>query len=169
MAHMGVGIAILGMTGTSLLVTERIEAMRPGDTMALAGYELRYERLESGEVANYAVERGTFTLLQDGKAVGTLEPERRWYPVAQMPTTEAAIEPRWLSDVYVALGDPLPENGRVVRAYYHPMVHLLWAGLFVMAVGGALSLTDRRYRVGAPKPSAARKPAGYGSAGAAAE
>ncbi len=161
-AHAGVGVAILGMVGTSLWVSERLEVMRPGDTMDLAGYTLRFDGVSERRIANYDTQMGMLTLIEDGAPVATLTPERRWYPIAQQQTTEAAISPRWTSDVYVALGDQKDEasGAWVVRAYYHPMVHLLWGGGLLMTLGGIISLTDRRYRIGAPRSAkAARLPA----------
>ena len=152
LAHLGMGIAILGMVGTSLWVTEEQAVLRPGETMPVAGYELRFEGMTEAFVANYATETGRFTLLKGGDAVAELRPERRWYPVAQQETVEAAITPRWASDVYVAIGEPREGGARVVRAYHHPLVLYLWGGALMMVAGGAVSLTDRRYRVGAPQP-----------------
>jgi cytochrome c-type biogenesis protein CcmF len=162
LAHLGVGVAILGMVGTSLWVTERQLVMRPGEVTEIAGLELRFEKVELLRVANYETEMSTFTLLKDGRAVAELTPERRWYPVAQQATVEAAIVPRWANDVYVATGEPRGEDGqsRLVRIYHHPLVLWLWTGGLLMVGGGFVSLSDRRYRIGAPAkrpaPAAAR-------------
>ena len=163
MAHFGLGFAILGMTGTSLWLDENIEALWPGETMEVGGYELRFDKVELKRVQNYETEMGYFTLMRNGRVVGMLTPERRWYPVAQMETVEAAILPRWANDVYVAIGEPRGEDGkgRVVRAYHHPLVLYLWGGALLMTFGGVLSLTDRRYRIGAPaRNPACKKPKG---------
>ncbi len=166
LAHCGVGVTILGMVGTSLWVTEEQTIMTPGDTIEIAGYQLRMEKIENLNIANYQSEMGTFSLIKNGTVVNILKPERRWYPVAQQQTVEAAIQPRWAADVYVALGDPRGENNeaRIVRAYHHPLVMYLWGGSVLMAFGGIVSITDRRYRVGAPKPKArkAEKPDAVG-------
>ena len=146
-AHAGVGIVILGMTGTSLWVTEKASVMQPGDQMEIAGYTLQYNDKERKKVANYETEMGDFTLLKNDREVARLSPERRWYPVAQMMTTEAAIVPRWASDVYVALGEAR-ETGQVVRAWHHPFVMFLWGGAIVMTLGGLISLSDRQFRIG---------------------
>ena len=159
LAHLGMGVAVLGMVGTSLWVGEEQAAMRPGDTLAVGGYDLRFDGVREAFVANYAAEIASFTLLDGGRAVATLQPERRWYPVAQQQTVEAAIVPRWASDVYVAIGEPREGGARVVRAYHHPLVLYLWGGALMMVAGGVVSLTDRRYRVGAPQPRPARAPA----------
>jgi cytochrome c-type biogenesis protein CcmF len=158
-AHFSIGVLILGMVGTSLWVTEKQQVLGVGESIDIAGYELRFERLDMLRIANYETEMGIFTLSRNGKVVTELTPERRWYPVARQATVEASIRPRWANDIYVAIGDPRGENGekRIVRAYYHPLVMFLWSGGLLMALGGVVSLTDRRYRVGAPKPKA--KPA----------
>ena len=156
LAHLGMGVAVLGMVGTSLWVGEANAVLRPGESMSVAGYTLRFEGVAERAVANYATETGTFTLLKGGREVATLRPERRWYPVAQAQTVEAAISPRWASDVYVAIGEPREGGARVVRAYHHPLVLYLWGGALTMVAGGAVSLSDRRYRVGAPQPKARR-------------
>lgn len=154
LAHMGMGIAILGMVGTSLWVTETQAVLRPGEATKIGGYTLRFDGVTESFVANYATETGNFALLRGDREVATLRPERRWYPVAQQQTVEAAIVPRWASDVYVAIGEPREGGARVVRAYHHPLVLYLWGGALLMVAGGAISLSDRRYRVGAPQPKA---------------
>ena len=151
-AHVGLGLTAFGIAGVSAWSAEDIRVARAGDTIPIAGYELRFEGMSEAFVANYATETGRFTLLEDGRAVAELRPERRWYPVAEQETVEAAITPRWASDVYVAIGEPREGGARVVRAYHHPLVLYLWGGALMMVAGGAISLTDRRYRVGAPQP-----------------
>ncbi len=151
-AHGGLGLIIIGIVGTTIWVTERVEVMKPGDRLTVAGYELSYDRLEQREIANYQAETATFTLSREGRKIDEMFPERRWYPVAEMATTEAAIRLTLLDDLYVVLGDPrdsAPE-ARVVRAYHHPLVGLLWGGSLTMVLGGLISLSDRRYRIGAP-------------------
>jgi cytochrome c-type biogenesis protein CcmF len=115
---------------------------------------------------NYAARRGTFVVTYNGDAVTTMRPEKRIYPVTGMPTTEAAIHTTFFADLYVVLGDPdlpVPPGGQVnfladvppdmrwtVRLYHNPLVAWIWAGAIIMALGGVVSLTDRRHRVGAP-------------------
>ncbi len=152
LAHLGLGVAILGMAGTSLWAEQKVAVLMPGESLELAGFDLRFDGVRQAKVANYETEMGSFTLLKKGKIVGALVPERRWYPVAQMETVEAAILPRWGNDIYVAIGEPRGAGGqgRVVRAYHHPLIYYLWFGAILMTLGGILSLTDRRYRIGAP-------------------
>jgi cytochrome c-type biogenesis protein CcmF len=155
-AHGGLGLVIIGIVGTTIWMVERVEVMRPGDRLTLAGYELTYDRLEERQVANYQAETATFGVFKDGRRIDTMLPERRWYPVAEMATTEAAIRLTPLEDIYLVLGDPRDTSpeARVIRAYHHPMVSLLWGGSLIMVFGGIVSIMDRRYRIGAP----ARKP-----------
>lgn len=150
-AHAGLGISIAGMVGTSAWMSEDVRIMHPGDSASLAGYEFRLEKVEPAQIANYAAQRGTVTVTRDGQAVATLHPEQRFYPVAKMTTTEAAIHTTFVSDIYVALGGKTEEgDGWTVRLYYHPLVPWIWFGAVVMVIGGLISLSDRRYRLGVP-------------------
>ena len=155
-AHGGLGIVIIGIVGTTLWASERVQVMKPGEHIELAGYALTYDSLDERRTANYETEVASFTLSRNGRKIDTMLPERRWYPVAEMQTTEAAIRLRPLSDLYLVLGDPRDSNpqARVVRAYHHPLVGFMWGGALIMVFGGLVSLSDRRYRIGAP----ARKP-----------
>lgn len=154
LAHVGVGVVILGMTGTSLWVTQAAAVMQVGDTLPVAGYDVRYDGKTVRKIANYETQMATLTVLRHGREVATLRPERRWYPVAEMMTTEAAIKPRWASDIYVAIGESR-EGGQVVRAWHHPFVLFLWGGAILMALGALVSLSDRRFRVGIVQKRAA--------------
>ncbi|NYZ15341.1 heme lyase CcmF/NrfE family subunit [Azospirillum sp. RWY-5-1] len=158
-AHAGLGIAILGMTGTSAWVTEDIKAMKPGDRTTLAGYEILFEDLRPAVVAgNYSADVGRFRITRDGAPVAVLTPERRSYNVQRMTTTEAAIHTTWVSDLYIALGDPGQTGAWTVRLYHHPLVPWIWIGAVIMVAGGLVSLTDRRLRVGAPERRRATPP-----------
>ncbi len=164
MAHLGVGFAILGMVGTSLWVTEKQVVMTPGETAEIAGLDITFEDIGVYRIANYESEMATFTLSKNGRKIATMTPEKRWYPVAQQTTVEADILPRWAHDIYVAIGDQRGEDprSRVVRLYHHPLVMWLWGGGVLMVFGGLVSLSDRRYRSGAPtrKKAAPAAPAG---------
>ena len=163
LAHLGVGVAILGMVGTTLWLTEKQVVMAPGDEAEIAGLTLTFDEIRVGRISNYETEMGFFILSKNGRDIATLTPERRWYPVAQQQTVEAEILPRWSDDIYVAIGEPRGENNeaRVVRIYHHPLVMWLWGGGLIMVFGGLVSLSDRRYRIGAParKPAPAAAPA----------
>ncbi len=151
-AHAGLGVAIAGMVGTSAWVSEDIRVMRVGDTATVAGYEFRLDKVEELRVDNYITEQGTFTVLRDGAVIATLYPEQRWYPVARMETTEAAIHTTFVSDLYAVLGDRTEDGtGHTVRLYHHPLVPWIWFGSVVMVIGGLVSLSDRRFRIGVPQ------------------
>jgi cytochrome c-type biogenesis protein CcmF len=153
LAHAGLAIAILGMTGASAWKEERIASLAPGGKLAAGPYDYRLERVERVEGPNYWAYRAQFTVTRDGATVARLEPERRFYMVQRMPTTEAAIHTNGLADLYAVIGDPDGKGGWTVRIYREPLVPLIWGGILVMALGGLVSLSDRRYRVGAPAPA----------------
>ncbi|WP_353858463.1 heme lyase CcmF/NrfE family subunit [Azospirillum formosense] len=157
-AHASMGIAIAGMTGTSAWQSETIKAMKPGDDAMVGAYAVHFDSVGTVQGPNYSAEQGVFTVTRDGRTIATLTPQRRSYPVTRMTTTEAAIHTTWLSDVYVALGDPT-QNGTAwtVRLYHHPLVPWIWIGSLGMMLGGLVSLSDRRFRVGAPERRRAAK------------
>ena len=150
LAHAGLGVAIAGMVGSSAWVEEKILIAKPGDTIPLAGYELRFENVGAAAGPNYTATRARFTVLADGQALGVLEPEQRHYTVTGMEISRAAIRTAVSGDLYLALGDADGAGGWTVRLYHHPLVPLLWLGGLLMAAGGCVSLGDRRLRIGAP-------------------
>ncbi|MBJ7416855.1 MAG: heme lyase CcmF/NrfE family subunit [Niveispirillum sp.] len=155
-AHAGMGIAIAGMVGTTFWLAEDVRVMKLGDKASIAGYELGLDKVEDLNIANYRTEMGHFNVSRDGRQIATLTAERRWYPVAKMQTTEAAIHTTFYSDLYIVLGEENPGGGGwVVRLYHHPLVPWIWIGSLVMVLGGCLSLSDRRLRVGVPSRRAA--------------
>jgi cytochrome c-type biogenesis protein CcmF len=156
-AHIGIGVLVAGVTASSAWQSEAILVMRPGDTATLAGYDFTLAGIADQQGPNYVAQRATFEVSRDGSPVATLMPEKRFYPVERQPTSEAGIDTGWLRDLYVVLGDPAgTEGGHAVRIYHNPLVTWIWAGVLLMGVAGALSLTDRRHRVGAPTPARAR-------------
>ena len=155
-AHAGVGICLLGMIAETSWNAERIIGAKIGDSFDVGGYELTLARVEPRNGPNYRDLVGVFTIRRGGAEIGTIESSKRLFTARNMPTTEAGIRTFGFSQLYVSLGDELPGNAIGVRAYWKPLVTLIWLGAIIMAFGGALSLTDRRLRVGAPKP--ARKP-----------
>jgi cytochrome c-type biogenesis protein CcmF len=159
LAHSGLGITILGVACITAWAREDIRVANPGDVWEVAGYTLRLDRVERGEGPNYRYERAHVSILKDGRAVAVVDPEKRLYPVQGMPTTEAGINRGFTRDIYVALGDPQSDGGWAVRTYVKPFSNWIWGGALLMAAGGMVSLTDRRYRVGAPK-RAVRTPSG---------
>jgi cytochrome c-type biogenesis protein CcmF len=156
-AHMGVGLSVIGIAATAWNV-ETLGLMRPGDRLAAGGYEIRLESIAPRTGANYRDDVGTFTILRDGRELTRLESMKRVYITRNnMPTTEAGITTFGLSQIYVSLGEPQNDGSMGVRVYYKPLVLLIWLGAVVMALGGGISLTDRRLRVGAPQKARGAK------------
>jgi cytochrome c-type biogenesis protein CcmF len=150
LAHAGLAIAIFGMTGASAWKQEEVRTMRPGESVAVAGYDYRFDGAAAVQGPNYSGIRGTFTVTRRDAPVVTLYPEKRLYTVQQMPTTEAAIHTTGFADLYAVIGDPDGKGGWTVRIFHEPLVPWIWAGALLMFAGGLVSLTDRRLRVGAP-------------------
>ncbi len=149
LAHGGLAIVIAGMTASSAWTTESIQVMKPGDRVDVGGYVFTFDGAREVRGPNYAATQGTFRVDSVGSDI-VLTPEKRFYDV-QGRTTEAAIHPTFLGDLYAVLGDPRGEDGGfVTRLYFNPLVPWMWAGSFIMVLGGFVSLSDRRHRVGAP-------------------
>jgi cytochrome c-type biogenesis protein CcmF len=151
LAHAGLAIAIAGMVGSTGWKQEIIAVVEPGGSLALAGYDFRFEGIEEGLGPNYSFTRGTLEVSRDGAPVALLKPEKRLYPTEGRPTTEAAIHTTGLADLYAVIGEPDGTGGWALRIYLEPLVPWIWAGSLVMMLGGFVSLTDRRLRVGAPR------------------
>jgi cytochrome c-type biogenesis protein CcmF len=160
LAHFGVGVLIAGIVVSTAWRSERVESIRPGDTLAIAGRTLHFFGVTEEDVANYHVQRAQIVVERPGSAAMVLYPERRWYPVARSQTTNTAIATNGFGDLYLALGDPDDRGGWVLRAYYNPLVPWIWFGAVLAALGGLVSLSDRRLRL--------RLPAGRASAAVAA-
>ena len=127
-----------------------VSAARPGETLSIAGYDLKFDAARRVQGPNYIAEQGQFTVRRNGDFVAELFPERRVYPVTRMPTTEAAIRSNGLADLYVVIGESNADGLWTVRLYHNPLVPWIWFGAVIMSVGGLVSLADRRLRVGAP-------------------
>jgi cytochrome c-type biogenesis protein CcmF len=155
LAHAGLAIAIFGITGSSAWKQEEVVIMRPGDSVAVAGYDYRFEGAEAVRGPNYSATRARFMVTRAGRVVATLTPEKRLYTVQNMPTTEAAIHTTGLADLYAVIGDSDGQGGWTVRLFHEPLVPWLWAGIALMVAGGLVSLSDRRLRVGVPARRAA--------------
>jgi len=153
-AHMGVAVMIAGITASSAWQTEVVRYMKPGETARVAGYDFRFEGVRNRRGPNYTAQLGTFGVTRAGRPVAVLVAEKRFYPVQQRQTTEAAIHTTWLSDLYAVVGEANKTGGFSVRIYHNPLVAWIWVGAIIMFVGGFVSLTDRRHRVGAPRRSA---------------
>jgi cytochrome c-type biogenesis protein CcmF len=156
-AHFGIGVTLLGIVAVTAWGSERIAALKPGETIDVAHYRLTFDGLFERPGANYHDLVGHFTVRRaSGDLIGTMEPSRRTFPARNMATTEAALMTRGVSQLYFSLGDPNPDGTVPVRLYFKPQVLMIWLGAVIMFVGGGLSLSDRRLRVGAPKPARAR-------------
>ena len=153
LAHAAAGVVVAGITASSVWQTEVIRVMKPGDSAEVAGYTIGFAGVREVRVGNYLARRGQFTVSEGGVAVATLWPEKRVYLPQRTPTTEAAIRTTWFADLYIVLGDPDEKGGHAVRLYHNPLVPWIWIGAVLMFLGGAISLTDRRHRVGAPRRS----------------
>ena len=160
-AHAGLGILFIGVAGLTAWESEDIRTAQIGETFDVGAFTLTLNAVDRVQGPNYISTMANVTLAKDGREVAVLTPEKRNYPVARMPTTEAAIDYRFLRDVYVVIGDRQDDGGWVVRTYIKPLANWIWAGCLIMSLGGALSLTDRRFRVaaGAKKTSRSVVPA----------
>jgi len=156
-AHSGLGVTMFAIAGLMAWEVEDIRVARLGEPFEVGGFTLTLDGVERVQGPNYISTMGSVRLEQAGRAIDTLHPEKRDYPVARMPTTEAAIDYRILRDVYVVIGDQQDDGGWTIRTYIKPFANWIWGGCILMALGGALSLSDRRFRVAA---GARKAPAG---------
>jgi cytochrome c-type biogenesis protein CcmF len=156
LAHAGVGLAVIGIVATTAWRSEEILALKPGESAEIAGYTLTFKGVAAREGPNYRERVGVFAVMRDGKAVTELLPSKRQFTVERTDTTEAGIHASFRGDLYAVLGDPLNDGAYSIRLYFNPLVRLIWLGALVMFFGGAVSLSDRRLRVGAPKRGPAR-------------
>jgi len=167
LAHGGLGLVLMGIVASTAWQTERLQIMRPGETASLAGYEFTFEGTRSLAGPNFAALRGLFRVSRDGAPVAILNPETRTYPTPPMQTTEAAIRLTPTGDLYAVLGEADGTGGFATRLYHKPLIHWIWFGTLIMVIGGLVSLSDRRHRIGAPArrrlrplaPAPAAKPA----------
>jgi cytochrome c-type biogenesis protein CcmF len=150
LAHLGLAGVIAGAAGASLWTSERIVTMTPGQTVDLAGYSITFDGVSDRNGPNYDAVQGVFRARRGDTPVTTLVAERRRYVVGGQETTEAAIYTMVSGDLYAVIGEPQPNGGHVVRLYFKPLVAWIWMGSAIMVLGGLLSLSDRRLRIGAP-------------------
>jgi cytochrome c-type biogenesis protein CcmF len=147
LAHFGVAVFIVGVTLVRGYETEKDVRMSVGQTVEVGGYVFRLDGLENHRGPNYEATRGTITVLRGDRPVSIMLPEKRIYDVQQMPMTEAAIDTGFARDLYVSLGEPVGGGAWIVRVYHKPFVDWIWGGAFLMALGGLLAVSDRRYRL----------------------
>ncbi|MGQ0598018.1 heme lyase CcmF/NrfE family subunit [Aquabacterium sp.] len=153
-AHIGVGVFVLGVTLVKGLDHAQDASLKEGDTVSAGGYQFAFKSLEKRKGPNYVAGRATFEVSRDGQHVVTMYPEKRLYIVQRMPMTEAAIDRGLTRDLYVSLGEATPNGAWGVRVQVKPFMGWVWAGCLVMALGGLLAASDRRYRQRARATSA---------------
>ncbi|MCA6110262.1 heme lyase CcmF/NrfE family subunit [Bradyrhizobium cenepequi] len=156
-AHAGVGIALIGIVCETTWNSEYIGTLKPGDIAKVAGYELKLDDIGQRQGPNFREMVARFTVGRDGNTLSVMTPSKRNFTTRGASTTEAALLTRGASQLYISLGDIAADGGIAVRIYHKPMVLLIWFGPVLMAFGGLLSLSDRRLRVGAPKPAKAAR------------
>ncbi len=160
LAHVGVAVFVIGVTLVKGYEAEKDARMAPGDTMELAGYAFRFGGVDEVKGPNYIAARATLFVTKEGREVTTLYPERRIYQVQESAMTEASIDNGVFRHLYAALSEPVGPDAWIVRVHYKPFVAWIWGGCVLMALGGLLAATDRRYRSGAREP----RPAAYAAA-----
>jgi cytochrome c-type biogenesis protein CcmF len=148
-AHAGFGVTIFGIAALLAWEIEDVRTAQIGDTYRVGSYDVTLEDVRDVEGPNYLSTMAVIRLARNGREVAVLTPESRFYPVAGMPTTEAAIDNGVFRDLYVVIGDEQGDGSWAVRAFVKPYANWIWAGAIIMSLGGILSLTDRRYRVAA--------------------
>jgi cytochrome c-type biogenesis protein CcmF len=154
LAHAGVGVFIAGVTMVMGYETEKDVRMEVGDTVSIGAWQFVFKGVAETPGPNYMASRGSIDVLKNGRFERSLAPEKRTYFATQMPMTEAAIDTGFTRDLYVSLGEPVDTGAWVVRVYVKPFVDWIWGGCLIMALGGALALSDRRYRLARRKAAA---------------
>lgn len=145
-AHMGIAVTIVGVTLVSIYEKEVNVKMFSGDSVNVSGYDFVFKGIKKVKGPNYSADQGQIEVYFEDDFVSLLTPERRTYLVQTMGMTEAGIDPGLFRDLYVALGDPLPENSWAIRIHYKPFVRWIWLGAIFMALGGLCAMADKRYR-----------------------
>jgi cytochrome c-type biogenesis protein CcmF len=160
-AHAGIAITTIGIAVSTYGSIETVVKLKPGQSVELAGYVMLLTSVTDDKGPNYTTKLAHFDLIKDGRKIDDMIAEHRNYPNPGSETTEAGIRPGWAGVLYITIGRMFEDGSWVVRGYYHPMIMWIWAGCVVMVLGGVLSLSDRRLRVGAPiRAKAALKAAG---------
>ena len=152
-AHAGIGVALIGIVCETTWNSEYIKSMKIGEVAAIAGYELKLDGISQRQGPNFREMVAQFSVVQNGRLLDTMTPSKRSFTTRGATTTEAALLTRGASQLYISLGDTAGDGTIAVRIYHKPLVLLIWFGPVLIAFGGLLSLSDRRLRVGAPKPA----------------
>ena len=151
-SHVGLAFVLIGIAGSLAWRSEYLEVMHPGETAAIAGYEVRFLGVDHGvQGPNYVADRARFIVTDNGRYVTELNPERRMFQNPPQPLSTVAIHTNFVNDLYVVLGDPDASGGYVVHIFHNPLVPWLFFGAVLLVLGGLVSLTDRHHRVGAPQ------------------
>ena len=145
-AHSGIAMTIVGITLVSIYETETNVKMIAGESVTVAGFDIRFDGVKQVQGPNYSADQGQITLSKNGDFISLLQPERRTYLVQTMGMTEAAMDDGLFRDVYIALGDPLSGNAWAIRVHFKPFVRWIWFGAMLMALGGVCAVMDKRYR-----------------------
>ena len=148
-AHTGLGVTMFAIAGLTAWEVEDIRVAQPGQSFEVGQFTLTLQDVRRVRGPNYFSTTADVAVEMDGRKITTLHPEKRDYPVARMPTTEAAIDYRFLRDLYVVIGDQQGDGGWVMRTYIKPLANWIWGGCILMSLGGLLGLSDRRFRVAA--------------------
>ncbi len=146
-AHIGVAVFTIGVTLVSVYEQQADVRMAPGDTHELNNYLFQLDRVEEVPGPNYQAKRAIVSVYKENKLVTTLTPEKRFYPSQAQPMTEAGIHPSLFRDIYVSMGEPLDNGAWAMRLYHKPFIRWVWLGPLLMAVGGLLAASDKRYRL----------------------
>jgi cytochrome c-type biogenesis protein CcmF len=146
LAHVGIAVFLVGALLVEGLNQQREVALKPGQTVELGRHAFRLGPVERVQGPNYIADRGTVEVLEGDERVATLHPEKRSYASGGQVMTEAGIEPGIARDLYVALGEPLGGGAWAVRIHVKPFVRWIWVGALLMALGGFVTATDRRFR-----------------------
>ncbi len=146
-AHFGIAVFVVGITLTSVYSVEKDLRMAPGDSVDMSGYLFKFHQVTQAQGPNYIAQQGLVTVSHGGNEIVKLEPQKRVYQVQKMPMTEAAIDAGLLRDLFVAIGEPLGDDGAwSLRIYYKSFIRWIWLGAVFMAIGGLCATCDKRYR-----------------------
>jgi cytochrome c-type biogenesis protein CcmF len=154
-AHFGIGMFAIGASGVESYKIEKDVALKPGGSFRIAGYDFKFVNAVNVRGPNYDAVEALMVVTRGGRPVAILKPQKRHFWVQQTDNSQAAISVNWARDLFVAMGNPLGENAWSMRIQYKPLVRYIWLGALVMAIGGFVAATDRRYRVKVPVTASA--------------